>query len=106
MHHQFAGCDEGGAGGYFYSDATNDTHESSSSSWRWRSGGNGGGNGTGAGTGKETGGGGSRGDWVTQPTAAAKKAAEQGVAWLSDALAKLKAAAEDTAYAASRPRHW
>lgn len=88
------------------------------SSWIWRSGGvgewgnNGGafdlrGGGGGAG-GKDSdgSGGGDGGDLLTQPGAAVKKAAKQGVAWLSDALAKLKAAAEDTAHAASRPRHW
>lgn len=109
--HQFAGCNEGNAGGSYFSSDANDTDESSS--WRWRSGSSGsGGTGSGTGAAKDTGGGsngggsGSRGDRMTQPAAAVKKAAEQGVAWLSDALAKLKAAAEDTAYAASRPRHW
>eukprot|EP00752_Nemacystus_decipiens_P011051 g9817.t1 len=101
---KFAGCHEGSDGGYFYGDS-DDTDESSFSSWRWRSGGGGGG-GSGTGPSNETGGGGSAGDRMTQPAAALKKAAERGVAWLSDALAKLKTAAEDTAYAASRPRHW
>lgn len=87
----------GGGGGKAYDSDSDDTR-GEFFSWKWRSGG------SGTGGGKNNGGryGRFRGD----PAPALKKAAEQGVAWLSDALAKLKSAAEDTAYAASRPRHW
>ncbi|CAM9907867.1 unnamed protein product [Ectocarpus sp. 4 AP-2014] len=117
------GCD--GAGEYsYYSDSGenpggNGTRDASS--WKWQSGGGGG---AGAGAGVDGGafdpwaagrGGGREGDGgggggishlLTQPGAAIKKATGRGVAWLTEALAKIKSAAEDSAYAASRPRHW
>lgn len=104
----YSGGGDGGGGSSDsrpYDEHPNDPRDPSS--WKWRSDGFGetGNNGGG----KDNGGSGSgsgSGDMLTQPAAAVKKAAKRGVDWLSDALAKLKAAAEDTAHAASRPRHW
>lgn len=45
-------------------------------------------------------------DFLAQSAAVLKKTADQAVAKLKELLAKLKTAAEDTAHAASRPRHW
>ncbi|CBJ31826.1 expressed unknown protein [Ectocarpus siliculosus] len=120
------GCDGDGAGEYsYYSDSGdnpggNGTRDSSS--WKRQSGGGGGAGvdggafdpwAAGRGGGREDDGGGGGGGGgggishlLTQPGAAIKKAAGRGVAWLTEALAKIKSAAEDSAYAASRPRHW
>ena len=45
-------------------------------------------------------------DWLAQSTSALRGAVGRGMAALKEAVSKLKAAAEETAHAASRPRHW
>lgn len=119
---QVSGCDGdddyhygggGGGGGNPYDSSDPYEPREVPDSWNWRSGASGDDGGfhhhRGGGAGGDfdpQGGGGFRGEILKHPGEALKKAAGQGVAWLTDALGKLKTAAEDTAYAASRPRHW
>ncbi|CAN0091082.1 unnamed protein product [Ectocarpus sp. 13 AM-2016] len=112
------GCDGAGENSYDSDNGENSggNETRDSSAWKWQSGGGGGAGvdggafdpraaGRGGGR-KDDGVGGGMSHLLTQPGAAIKKAAGQGVAWLTEALAKIKSAAEDSAYAASRPRHW
>lgn len=83
---------------------TEGSGESSPSSSKWRFGTRGGSNGDG-----DTGGGSGwldDEDWLAMSAAALRSAVDRGMVALKKTFAKIKAAAEDTAYAAARPRHW
>lgn len=45
-------------------------------------------------------------DWLAMSAAALRSAMDRGITALKKTFAKVKAAAEETAYAAARPRHW